>query len=97
MEATLLAEGAGRDQGRYIMSRKHPSVSAMSLTDAGHHPGSETPGRGSENSQIDAADSLPVRSRTAIERLGARSVPQASLSQPHDAEPTCATATLKSP
>jgi hypothetical protein len=50
-----------------------------------------------KNGQIDAADGLAVRRNIALESLGARPVLRMSLSQPHDTQPICTAATLKSP
>jgi hypothetical protein len=50
-----------------------------------------------KNGQIDTAEGLAVNSTTVMEALRAGPVLLSSLSQPHDAEPTCVTATLKSP
>jgi hypothetical protein len=50
-----------------------------------------------ETGQIDAANELAVSRNIALERLGATPVLRTSLSQPHDTEPICTAAMLKSP
>jgi hypothetical protein len=50
-----------------------------------------------ETGPINAANKLTVPSHIALESLGATPVLLTSLSQPHDTEPICTAAMLKSP